>query len=101
MSIYATAPPEQAAELVRYVNIEKKYGVEYWAIGNEPTFVCRRIGNLAVPMITIRSNSIGNFAYLPKQCALSILHKTHWPELHQFGPVETAIRRKIPQVATG
>lgn len=29
--------PEQAAEMVRYTNLEKKYGVEYWAIGNEPT----------------------------------------------------------------
>ena len=28
--------PEAAAELVRYVNIEKKYGVVYWSIGNEP-----------------------------------------------------------------
>lgn len=30
--------PEAAAELVRYVNIEKKYGIRYWAIGNEPQF---------------------------------------------------------------
>jgi hypothetical protein len=29
--------PEQAAEMVRYTNVEKKYNVEYWAIGNEPT----------------------------------------------------------------
>lgn len=29
--------PEKAAEMVRYTNIEKKYGVEYWSIGNEPT----------------------------------------------------------------
>ncbi|HJS20150.1 MAG TPA: hypothetical protein VJ785_15490, partial [Anaerolineales bacterium] len=29
--------PEQAAELVRYTNIEKKYNVQYWSIGNEPT----------------------------------------------------------------
>jgi alpha-L-arabinofuranosidase len=29
--------PEQAAEMVRYTNIEKKYNVQYWAIGNEPT----------------------------------------------------------------
>ncbi len=29
--------PEAAAEWVRYVNIEKKYGVKYWAIGNEAT----------------------------------------------------------------
>ena len=28
--------PETAAELVRYANIEKKYGVRYWSIGNEP-----------------------------------------------------------------
>lgn len=29
--------PETAAELVRYTNIEKKYGVTYWSIGNEPS----------------------------------------------------------------
>jgi hypothetical protein len=29
--------PEQAAEMVRYTNIEKGYGVLYWSIGNEPT----------------------------------------------------------------
>ena len=29
--------PEQAAEMVRYTNIEKKYNVQYWSIGNEPT----------------------------------------------------------------
>jgi len=28
--------PEQAAQLVRYTNIEKGYGVKYWSIGNEP-----------------------------------------------------------------
>lgn len=28
---------EKAAELVRYTNIEKKYGVRYWCIGNEPS----------------------------------------------------------------
>lgn len=28
--------PEQAAQLVQYVNIEKGYGVKYWSIGNEP-----------------------------------------------------------------
>lgn len=29
--------PEQAAELLRYTNIEKGYGVKYWSIGNEPS----------------------------------------------------------------
>jgi len=28
--------PETAAELVRYTNLQKKYGVTYWSIGNEP-----------------------------------------------------------------
>jgi len=28
--------PETAAELVRYTNLKKKYGVTYWSIGNEP-----------------------------------------------------------------
>jgi hypothetical protein len=28
--------PETAAELVRYTNLEKEYGVSYWSIGNEP-----------------------------------------------------------------
>jgi hypothetical protein len=29
--------PEQAAELVRYANIEKGYDIRFWQIGNEPT----------------------------------------------------------------
>jgi hypothetical protein len=29
--------PEQAAELVRYTNLEKQYGIRYWSIGNEPS----------------------------------------------------------------
>mgnify|MGYP005812638643 CR=1 FL=1 len=29
--------PEKAAALVRLVNVEKKYGVRYWSIGNEPS----------------------------------------------------------------
>ncbi len=30
--------PEAAAELVRYINIEKGYDVRYWSIGNEPQY---------------------------------------------------------------
>lgn len=37
--------PEQAAEMVRYTNIEKKYGVQYWAIGNEPTLYEGEVNN--------------------------------------------------------
>lgn len=39
-----TGTPEEAAELVRYVNIEKKYGIRYWAIGNEPQFYEAALG---------------------------------------------------------
>jgi len=28
--------PEQAAEIVRLANVEKKLGIKYWSIGNEP-----------------------------------------------------------------
>jgi alpha-L-arabinofuranosidase len=37
--------PETAAKLVHYTNIEKKYGVTYWSIGNEPSYYTR--GNYA------------------------------------------------------
>lgn len=36
--------PEQAAELVRYANIEKDYNIRYWSIGNEPNFFVDVIG---------------------------------------------------------
>ncbi|MGW5051899.1 cellulose binding domain-containing protein [Actinokineospora sp. NPDC004072] len=32
---YGTGTPEEAAGWVRYANVEKGYGVEYWEIGNE------------------------------------------------------------------
>jgi hypothetical protein len=32
---YGTGTPQEAADWVRYANVEKKYGVTYWEIGNE------------------------------------------------------------------
>ena len=32
---YGTGTPEEAADWVRYANVEKGYGVKYWEIGNE------------------------------------------------------------------
>ena len=32
---YGTGTPEEAADWVRYANLEKGYGVKYWEIGNE------------------------------------------------------------------
>jgi alpha-L-arabinofuranosidase len=37
--------PEQAAEMVRYTNVEKKYNVRYWSIGNEPTLFDAELKN--------------------------------------------------------
>jgi hypothetical protein len=35
---YLNRTPADAAETVRYINVEKGYGVRYWAIGNEAPF---------------------------------------------------------------
>ncbi|MCS7475641.1 cellulose binding domain-containing protein [Umezawaea endophytica] len=32
---YGTGTPQEAADWVRYANVEKRYGVRYWEIGNE------------------------------------------------------------------
>jgi hypothetical protein len=32
---YGTGTPQEAADWVRYANVEKSYGVKYWEIGNE------------------------------------------------------------------
>ena len=48
--------PEQAAEMVRYTNVEKKYNVEYWAIGNEPTLFDAELKNKGESYDTERFN---------------------------------------------
>lgn len=58
--------PEQAAELVRYANIEKGYNIRYWAIGNEPTlfdgYTIERFSNewreIAIAMEAVDPNII-------------------------------------------
>lgn len=45
--------PEQAAELVRYANIEKGYGIRYWGIANEPNYYAAALGE---PYDTVRFN---------------------------------------------
>jgi hypothetical protein len=34
---FPNSTPEQAAEIVRYANVEKGYNVRYWSMGNEPS----------------------------------------------------------------
>jgi hypothetical protein len=40
---------EAAAEMVRYVNLEKGYKVRYWSIGNEPTLFADSLANHGIP----------------------------------------------------
>ena len=35
--------PEQAANSVRYANLQKKYGARFWEVGNEPDLYPRRV----------------------------------------------------------
>ena len=46
--------PEEAAELVRYANIEKGYKIRYWSIGNEPNLYT----NMYEPFDTVRYNRV-------------------------------------------
>lgn len=48
--------PEQAAEMVRYTNVEKKYNVQYWSIGNEPTLYDALLKNRGESYDTERFN---------------------------------------------
>jgi hypothetical protein len=72
--------PEVAANLVRYANIEKGYGIKYWAIGNEPTLYAAALGE---EYDTERFNrEWREFAIAMKAVDDSIL--LVGPELHQF-----------------
>jgi hypothetical protein len=49
--------PEQATEIVRYTNIEKKYGVRYWGIGNEPTLYQKEVQRFGETYDSTRFNT--------------------------------------------
>lgn len=77
--------PAQAADLVRYVNIDKAYGVEYWAIGNEPTLFAPELQtiNKTDDYDTERFNrEWREFALAMREVDPTI--KLIGPELHQF-----------------
>jgi len=78
--------PEEAAELVKYVNIEKKYGVVYWAIGNEPTLFAREKDD---GYDTVRFNADWRkFADAMKAVDPSI--KLIGPDIHQYSATPDA-----------
>ncbi len=74
--------PEQAAELVRYANLEKGYGIKYWSIGNEPTLYA---GWLDETYDTVWYNQEWRkFAEAMKAVDPEIV--LVGPDLHQFTP---------------
>jgi hypothetical protein len=72
--------PEQAAELVRYANVEKEYNIRFWAIGNEPTLYSGRIGrNYDTPEFNQQWR-----AYAEAMKAVDPTIQLVGPEIHQF-----------------
>ncbi len=67
--------PEKAAEIVRYTNIEKKYGVKYWSIGNEPSLYIDY-------SIEKYNQDWRSFALAMKAVDPTI--KLYGPDIHQF-----------------
>jgi Glycosyl hydrolases family 39 len=75
--------PEQAAEMVRYVNLEKKYNVLYWGIGNEPTLYDGELKNKGGSYDSDRFNKEWRaIAEAMKKVDAAI--KLVGPESHQF-----------------
>ena len=75
--------PEQAAEMVRYVNIEMKYDVIYWGIGNEPTLYDGELKNKGESYDSERFNKEWRaFAEAMKKVDSNI--KLIGPESHQL-----------------
>jgi hypothetical protein len=75
--------PQQAAALVQYVNIKKKYGVKYWSIGNEPSLYENNTAykSLGYNAITA-AQQWGDFARAMKAVDPTIL--LYGPDIHQF-----------------
>jgi hypothetical protein len=75
--------PEQAAEMVRYTNIEKKHNVQYWNIGNEPTLYNGELKNRGETYDVNRFNQEWRaFAEAMKEVDPTI--KLVGPEINQF-----------------
>lgn len=73
--------PAAAAELVRYANLEKKYGIVYWSIGNEPTLYEAELGE---SYDTVRFNREWR-AMAEAMKAVDPEIQLMGPELHQWG----------------
>jgi hypothetical protein len=74
--------PETAADLVRYTNIEKKYGVTYWSIGNEPS-IFTQLGYADYDYTTENLNRDWRPIALAMKAADPTI-KLMGPEIHQW-----------------
>ncbi|MCL4871292.1 MAG: hypothetical protein KJ063_20210 [Anaerolineae bacterium] len=77
--------PEQAADLVRYVNIEKQYGVKYWIVGNEPALYAAelQVAGKADDYDTVQHNAEWRAIALAMK-AVDPTIQLLGPETHQF-----------------
>jgi len=72
--------PAAAAQMVRYVNLEKNYGVRYWEIGNEPNLYASSPG---VQYDTVRFNQDWR-AFALAMKAVDPTIQLVGPEINQF-----------------
>lgn len=72
--------PEQAAELVRYANIEKEYGIVYWSIGNEPTLFAAEL------QTTGRADDYDTVQYNQEWREFALAMKAVDPTIQLLGP---------------
>lgn len=82
---YLDRTPADAAETVRYVNVEKGYGVRYWAIGNEAPFFYRDE--------TPQSYATAWRQFAEAMLAVDPSITLAGPDISQFGPESLAATR--------
>jgi hypothetical protein len=73
--------PQKAAELVRYMNIEKGYGIKYWSIGNEPDLY---------PNYSAEQHAKDWRAYALAMRAVDPTIRLLGPEISQYPPTDNA-----------
>ncbi len=75
--------PEQAAALVRYANVEMKYGITYWSIGNETSLYEKDSELKGLGLDAVKSaQRYHEFAVAMKAVDPTI--KLYGPDTHQF-----------------
>jgi hypothetical protein len=70
--------PEQAAALVQYANLDKKYGIKYWSIGNEPS--------LYESNINFKDQSWDAVSYAKRWREFAVAMKKVDPTILLYGP---------------